>query len=215
MLRNNRCDWLKEYSAHIVRAVLKQLETTYKNFFDHKQPAAGLPKFKRKYDTMPSFPLPSYETFRIDGDSIHIQRVGWCKLRGNNPYSDWKAVSGTIKYECGKWYAYVVYQGELTQAPRAVKMVGIDRNVKQITCSDGTVSRLPDEERLQAQKRRLQRRLARQQGGSRKKGIPPSKRSLRTKMRLCKTMRKIANGRTNHGVIRYRGRKRTNIHMSF
>ena len=201
VLRNNRCDWLKEYSAHNVRAVLKQLETTYRNKFSN---GSGLPKFKSKYDTVPSCPLANDGTFRIEGDSINIQRVGWCKLRGNNPTSDWKAVSGTIKYECGKWYAYVVYQGELTKALRAVETVGIDRNVKQITCSDGTVYRLPDEGRLRARKRRYQRTMARRQCGSRKKDIPPSKRYLRAKMLHRKTAQKIAQARTNwcHQVSR-------------
>ena len=193
--------WLQEYSMHIVRYALKPIETNYRQFFKGE---GGLPRFKGKYRDAPSFPLCA-GTFRIRGRYLHIAKIGEMLLFGHNPYPDAKPVSGTVKQECGKWYAYIVYEVEQAAVvPHAVREVGIDRNVCQVALSDGTIYRQPDMERLQARKCRYQKMMARRDCGSRKAGRKPSKRYLRARQLSARTSAKIARVRTNwsHQVSR-------------
>ena len=190
--RKHYATWLQNYSMAIVRLSLKPIETGYKKFYQGK---GGLPKFKSQYDHVPSFPI-AQGLFRLTGNSLHIQRIGQVTLKGNNPYPD-NPLSGTIKYECGHWYAYIVHEVKVTALPARIEAVGIDRNVRQITCSDGEVYRMEEGARLAARKRRYQRMMARRQAGSRKQGIKPSNRYLKAKQLHAKTQQKIVQQRTN------------------
>ena len=192
--------WLQEYSAHIVRQSLKPIETAYKKFHAGE---GGLPRFKAHYDHAPSFPLGA-GMFRLQGQSLHIQRIGQVKLSGHNPYSNTKPVSGTVKREARGWYAYIVYEVEVTKKPESFQPVGIDRNVGQVARSDGVVHYTPDLEKLEARKRRYQRMMARRQRGNRKQGIKPSNRYLKVKNLAARTQQKIVQARTDwcHQVSR-------------
>ncbi len=192
--------WLKDYASNIVRLSLKPIETAYKQFYKGE---GGLPKFHGKHTHSSSIPLGA-GLFKMQGDYLHIQRIGQVKLTGSNPYSDGIAKSGTIKYECGKWHAYIVYEVQITALPASIKPVGIDRNVGQITLSDGQRYYTPDISRLEARKCRYQRMMARRQCGSRKQDIKPSNRYLKAKSLSARTQQKIVQKRTNwcHQVSR-------------
>ena len=177
LLRRHCEPWLQEYSANIVKSSLKPIETAYKQFYKKE---GGLPRFHAKYVHHESFPLVS-GLFRIRGRHMHIAKIGEVLLLGHNPYPSAKPVSGTVKRECGNWYAYVVYAVEQKEIEREYNSVGIDRNVGQITCSDGIVYRGPDTTLLEARRRRYQRKMAKQKCGSRKHKVKPSNRYKRTK----------------------------------
>ena len=185
--------WLQDYSAHIVRLSLKPIETTYREFYKGR---GGLPKFHGKHTHGPSFQIAT-GLFKLNGTSLHIQRIGQVTLVGNNPYPEAKAVSGTIKCEAGKWYAYISYEIQAEESMEAVKEVGIDRNVGQITCSDGEVYLQERNLRLEVRRKRYQRMMARRQKGNRKKGINPSNRYLKAKTLCRKTSKAIEQNRTN------------------
>ncbi len=185
--------WLQDYSANIVKLSLKPIENTYKQFWKGE---GGLPKFHGKHTHVPSIPLGT-GLFRIQGDWLHVQRIGQLKLIGNNPYPDGIAKSGTIKYECGKWYAYIVYEVVVTTQAESLKPVGIDRNVGQVALSDGTIHYTPDVGTLEARKRRYQRMMARRQCGNWKQGIKPSHRYLKAKRLHARVHRKIVQARTD------------------
>ncbi len=193
LLRRYCEPWLQEYSANIVKSSLKPIETAYKKFYDKK---GGLPRFHARYVHHESFPLVS-GLFRIRGRHLHIAKIGEVLLLGHNPYPDAKPVSGTVKRECGNWYAYIVYKVEQKEVKREYNSVGIDRNVGQITCSDGIVYRMPDTTRLEARRRRYQRMMARRKCGSRKHKVKPSNRYLRAKHSHAITCRKIKQKRNN------------------
>ena len=191
---------MQDYSCAIVRLSLKPLETCYKQFWKGE---GGLPKFHGRHTHAPSIPLAA-GLFKLQGNYLHVQRIGQLKLSGNNPYPEGKPVSGTIKHECGRWYAYITYEVQITALPSLIKPVGIDRNVGQVARSDGVVHYTPDIEKLEARKRRYQRMMARRQKGNRKQGIRPSHRYLKAKRLHARTHRKIAQVRTDwcHQVSR-------------
>ena len=195
LLRQYMYPWLQEYSMAIVRLSLKPIETSYKEFF---KGVGGLPKFKARYWANDSFPL-SKGLFKINGNHLHIQKIGEVLILGNNPYPDVQAVSGTVKRECGDWYAYIVYEVVVKSNPRALKEVGIDRNCGQIALSDGTICRLknPKLVQLEARKRRYQRMMERRDCGCSKTKRKPSKRYMKAKWLHQKTSRKIHQIRDN------------------
>lgn len=198
--RKHQEKWLQDYSFGIVRLALKPIETAYRQFWKGE---GGLPRFKAQYDHVPSFPLGS-GMFKLQGNYLHVQRIGQLKLTGNNPYPHGIARSGTIKYECGKWYAYIVYEVEIAMEPESINPVGIDRNVGQVARSDGVVHYTPDLTRLEARRRRYQRMMARRQRGNRKQGVEPSHRYLKAKNLHARTQQKIVQARTDwcHQVSR-------------
>ncbi len=193
LLRRHCEPWLQEYSANIVKLSLKPIETAYKKFYKKE---GGLPRFHARYVHPESFPLVS-GLFRIRGRHLYIEKTGEFLVLGHNPYPDAKPVSGTVKRECGNWYAYVVYAVEQKEVEREYNAVGIDRNVGQITCSDGIVYRVPDTTRLEAQKRHYQKTMARRDCGSRKYRKRPSKRYELARHSHARVCRKIKQRHTN------------------
>ena len=170
--------WLQDYSSKVVRISLKPIETAYKAFFKDRETGGKLnrklPQFHGRYSTIPSFPI-DYQSARVAGESLYVQKIGWMKLAGDNPYPDGEFKSGRIRYECGKWYAYLAYEVQAEASlPHAIKEVGIDRNVNAdgwAVLSDGTKHPGPDLERRVARRKRYQRKMARQVKGSNRRAI--------------------------------------------
>ena len=195
-LRKYKYPWLQDYSANTVKLSLKPIEMNYKEFFKGK--GSGLPKFKKYAKANDSFPLAK-GLFKINGNHLHIQRIGELLILGNNPYPESKPVSGTVKRECGDWYAYIVYEVAIDSKPRALKEVGIDRNCGQVALSDGTIYYLknPRQEMLEARKRRYQRMMARRDAGCEKTKRKPSNRYMKAKWLYQKTEAKLRHYRNN------------------
>ena len=188
--------WLQDYSSKVARISLKPIETSYKAFFKDRETGGKLnrklPKFYGKYTAAPSFPV-NYECAKVTGESLYVQKIGWMKMAGNNPYPDGEFRSGRIKYECGKWYAYLAYEIEAEASlPRGTREVGIDRNIadgRLAVLSDGTKHPGPELERKIARRKRYQRKMARQVKGSNRRKI--------TKVRLQKAFRAERFARLN------------------
>ena len=149
-LRKYSRTWLQDYSANIVKMSLKPIETAYKGYF---KGICGLPKFHGKYTHNLSFPIDK-ETAKISGEHIYIQKIGWIKFAGSDKYKGEKFVSGQVKYECGKWYAYIVYEIEVSEKPQLLTAVGLDRNCGQVALSDGTIHHVPDLKKKVAKRKR-------------------------------------------------------------
>ncbi|MDE0152780.1 MAG: transposase [Gammaproteobacteria bacterium] len=203
VLRKHSYKWLQGYSAYIVKSSLQPIERAYQAFFKDLETGGKLnrkpPQFHGKWTTTPSFPI-NYQSAKVAGDSLYVQKVGWMKMTGTNPYPDSEFRSGTVKYECGNWYAYLAYEVEdQASLPHAIKEVGIDRNIAEgrlTVLSDGTMHGGPDLERKMAKRKRYERSMARKREvywknqkspcGPKPQGRPryqPSKRYLRTQIK--------------------------------
>ena len=185
-------EWLRELPFGVVRYALKRQADAWRRFFDGQ---GGRPKFKGRGDST-GFTIP--ERVRLTSDGIAVPKAGRYRLRrrGGNPCPEGKPKQAVFTREGRKWYCTVFYE---VAAPSRVDdgtAVGIDRNVGQCALSDGKIVRLPDTSRLEARRRRYQRRMARQTRGSKRRG--------RTKAKLAATSRRLANVRSNwaHRVSR-------------
>ncbi len=185
-------DWLQALPFAAARHVLKYQADAWTKFFKRQ---GGHPSYKSKYRTRTvTFPEPGH--FQLTGNSIRLQKLGWFRLarRGGDPYRDYEARSVTVKRECGKWYAAVLYKvpasAVVSAAPEGTAL-GVDMNARQVATSDGTFHRLDAGrlQRLECRKRRYQRRTARQVIGSSRRAI--------TKRRLSNVYRNIRCYRDN------------------
>ena len=184
-LRRHSYKWLQEYSAYIVKSSLQPIETTYKAFFADLKNGGMLnrkpPKFHGKRTTTPTFPI-NYVSGKVTGGSLFVQKIGWMKIVGNNPYPDGEFKSGRIRYECGNWYAYLTYEVSADASlPHSIREVGIDRNIAEgrlAVLSDSTKHPGPDLARKIARRKRYQRKMTRQVKGSNRRKV--------TKLRLQK-----------------------------
>ncbi len=183
----------------IQRGTLKRLDEAYKGFFRRvkkgQDKGAGFPRFKGK-NFRSSMSIA--EGGKVRGDRLHIPGSGKMRIRrkGGNPYPDGKPTCATLKREGRKWFAIVCFKVEVHEQEDDGTFLGLDMNVHQVTDSDGVIWRLPLSDRLEARKRRYQRKLARQRKGSHRR--------RKTLTRLSKTTRRIAKRRHNwqHHVSR-------------
>ena len=205
--------WLQELSFTIIRYTLKYQADAWTKFFKslkQKGMKVGPPKFK-KWGNTESFTIP--ENVRIRNGRLFIpgtreHPIGWMRLHGNNIYPFGIPKKAVIKRVAGKWYAIVCYEVPYVEREDSGLVIGLDRNVGQVATSDGFIHRGPDTERLEARKRRYQRKMARQREAAKKRrklgtqqpGVHPNHVSncyLGTKLKFAKTSRKIVNMRKN------------------
>ena len=186
-----RTDWLQELPFAPVRHVLKHQAEAWKRYFKGQ---GGRPRLKSKYqERSVTFPEPTH--FKLFGDHIRLQKLGWYRVdrRGADPHAHCEARSVTIKRDCDKWYAVVLYRVPACEVEQTGdgKAIGVDMNVRQVATSDGAFYRLDQErmQRLEARKRRYQRKMARQVRGSNRRQV--------SKKRLGKVCGNIRNFREN------------------
>ena len=181
----------------IQRGTLKRLDRAYKHFFRRVKSGGtpGFPRFKGRH-FWNSIEIVSGVKVR-DG-KLHVPGFGRMAIRrrGGNPYPDGRPVSAVLKRTGGKWLAVVCFAVEVEEPADNGHAVGLDRNVGQVADSDGIMHRMPQSGVLDAKAKRLNRKLARQRKASRRRE--------RTKLRLARVRRRIANRRRNwhHHVSR-------------
>ena len=185
-LRNsNGHEWLKEFPFAVVRYTLKRQADAWQRFFKGQ---GGRPRFKGRGRGM-GFTVPG--NVRIRNGRIAVPRMGDFRLRrrGGNPHPDGVPKQAVFKPEGGKWFCTVFYEVNVEARADDGSCIGVDRNVGQCALSTGEIIRMPDVARLEARKRRYQRRMARQaKGGGRRR---------RTCGKLSRTCRRIAGVRSN------------------
>ena len=159
--------WLREYSFKSVRYVLKYLADAYQAFFQGQR---GFPVFKRQHDHRDGFTLP--ENVQVRDHQLYVPRSGWLRLKGSNLYAVGQPLQARSRQEGTRarplWYVYLTYAvpAASVRPGAATGALGLDRNVGQVTDSEGTRYPLTDLTRLQAHIARKQRLQARKRRGS-------------------------------------------------
>lgn len=165
-----------------IQEVLDRVDKSYQNFFR----GAGFPKFAKK-GVYNSFTFKRH--YEIHKDYIKLPKIGKVKYFNSRPIEGLPKTA-TIKKEGNSYFISIVCE---TEAPETIvdnqNAVGIDSGIVTfLTLSDGnTVSSPLFLEPHLKQLRILQRKLARQKKGSKSRE--------KTKQKLSKLHRKIANSR--------------------
>ena len=151
--------WLSESPSQTLQQALKNLESSFKNFFAKR---ADFPKFKKRGQS-DSFRYP--QGFKVEhGNSrLFLPKLGWVRYRNS------RAIQGiakniTISQSGGKWYASIQTEREV-EAPLhpSITAVGIDVGIaKFATLSNGEIFEPKNSFRNKAQRlARYQRAMSR------------------------------------------------------
>ena len=183
--------WLSDYSYAMTRYALKYQADAWQKCFKE---GAGVPRFKSRHRTTPSFTIP--DKIRISGDRIHIPKIGRLQFRrkGGNPYRDGTPVQAVIRKLGDKWSVTICYRIEAPEIVDTGIIAGVDMNVRQVAVvtTGGTeeIIETPGTGLLDSKIARTQRRMARQKKASRRRH--------KTRLRLHKLQRKRAHIRKDH-----------------
>lgn len=180
--------WLSESPSQTLQQALKNLESSFKNFFAKR---ADFPKFKKRWQS-DSFRYP--QGFKVEhGNSrLFLPKLGWVRYR-NSRAMQGIAKNITISQKNGKWYASIQTEREVeTPLHESTTSVGVDVGIaKFATLSTGEVFAPVNAFRNKAQK------LAKyQRAMSRKKKF--SKNWHKAKNKVSKLHAKIANIRKDY-----------------
>ncbi len=191
----HRTKWLKALPCHPIRYQLKYQADAWQQCFKSDK---GFPKFKCKNHDNDSVTFPA-GSFKLNGESLYLQKIGQVVLSGSNPYEGCDAKQVVVKKDDDKFYATVCYEvsEEHLAGVDNGKALGIDMNVGQFATSAGELKHMPDVARLEGKKNRYQRQMARRRRPNHKQGIKPSNRYLKARKRCRKAMRKIRHIRSN------------------
>ena len=180
--------WLSESPSQTLQQALKNLESSFRNFFAKR---ADFPKFKKRGQS-DSFRYP--QGFKVEqGNSrLFLPKLGWVRYR-NSRTMQGVAKNITISKSGGKWYASIQTACEVeTPLHSSTTAVGIDVGVtKFATLSTGEIFEPKNSFRNKAQ------RLARyQRAMSRKTKF--SKNWQKAKRKINKLHTTIANIRRDY-----------------
>ena len=180
--------WLSESPSQTLQQALKNLESSFRNFFAKR---TDFPKFKKRGQS-DSFRYP--QGFKVEqGNSrLFLPKLGWVRYR-NSRTMQGVAKNITISQSGGKWYASIQTELEVeTPLHSSTTAVGIDVGVtKFATLSTGEIFEPKNSFRNKAQ------RLARyQRAMSRKKKF--SNNWHKSKRKINKLHTTIANIRKDY-----------------
>lgn len=182
--------WLSEVSAAAIQQKVMDFKETVKQYFSKNgKKKIGRPSFKKKGNTQ-SYRLPN-QKFRIEGDRIRIEKIGWVKMVVDRNIPDnGKIISCTIsKNPSNQYFVSITVDCEITKKPKTGKEVGIDLGIKEFaTLSDGVVIDNPKHLRENQSKiSRIQKHMSRKVKGS--------SRWHKNRLRIARLYNKISNKR--------------------
>ena len=197
-------EWLKVGANETLQQSLRNLESSYLNFF--KQPSKGFPKFKSKKNKQ----SVKYTHVKIDFDKwrLHVPNIGSVKIFKNRTFDvNCPHKSMTIsKDNCGEyWVSILVETNEETKPLKTKEMldsnntIGIDLGIKSFAVlSNSEVIDNPKFKKSQQRNiTRVQRKLSKRVEVCKKNKTHLSKRGEKIKLRLAKIHRKVHNQRMN------------------
>lgn len=179
--------WLQEASSSALQQSLRNLETAFKNFFEHR---ANFPKFKSRHQKQ-SVRYPS--ACSVKGNGIQLPKLGVVKAVISRKISG-KIKSVTVtKDSTDKYFAAILLEVDQdTPATKEGKISGIDLGLSSlVTVFDGEIIYKVDP--IKPTRKYAKRLKRRQQSLSRKK-LGSNNRKKQVK-RVAKVHQKIANTR--------------------
>ena len=164
--------WLAAGSQTVQQQALRDLDQAWRNFFagTHDRPTW------RRRGRHEGFRIVGAQALRVRHDnaswsSVLIPKVGWVRFRRSRALPDSKSYRVT-RDRAGRWHVAFAAVPDPIPRPGTGEVVGVDRGVKAaIALSTGELSSPAGLRAGQAQRLlRLQRRLARAQPGSNRRG---------------------------------------------
>lgn len=175
--------WLGEVSAVVLQQSLRDLDTTYRNFFDGlkgKRPRMGAPRFKSKRDTRQAVRFTANARWKITPDGkLSLPKIGEVAVRWSRTLPSDPSSVTVVKDAAGRYFASFVIEtdpaADLDRFEDGTTSIGIDLGLTHFAVlSDGRKVTAPKFFRRAERKlRKAQQNLARKTKGSsnRKKAV--------------------------------------------
>lgn len=183
-------DWLAAGSVTVQQQALRDFDQAMSNFFGgtHRRPT-----YRSKSKGQDGFRIVATgpdDVRRLNRRwaEVKIPKIGWVRFRWTRPVDEFKSYRVTLK--AGRWHIAFATIPDPIPAPGTGEVVGIDRGVVHaatLSTGEHIDFHRPD---LDAQVRRLQRRMARQRKGS--------NRRARTRARLSRAQARRADARKDY-----------------
>ena len=162
--------FLKEVDKFVLQNSLKDLKSSYNNFFiDIKKEFTSKkgfnkPKYVSKKNTYQSF-RTNYTNNNIEILSKHIKlpKLGLIKCKYHYSFNDVKIISVTVtRTPSNKYYASIIHEVDINPLDKTNKEVGIDVGVRNlVTTSDNVIYVNPLKlDKIEKKITRLQRRIS-------------------------------------------------------
>lgn len=184
-------EWLATVSNIPLQQSVADLGTAYKNFFDshngkRKGSKMGLPRFKKKQGKQSArFRIGG---FSIKGDSVYLTKIGDLKPIWSRELPSEPSSVTVIKDAANRYFLSFVVDVEPVSLEAENQSIGIDLGIKTFAfLSNGEKAESPDYSRLDRKVRKLQRKLAKQPKGARRRE--------RTRLKIAKLHNQIADKR--------------------
>jgi transposase len=163
--------WLRAGSSSVQQQALRDFEKAMAAFFDKANPA-GRPRFRGKRGVQ-GFVIRDTKVRRISRrwGEVHVPKCGWVRFRWTRPLLARPGMARVTLDRAGRWHvSFPAPQPAVGRQPSGTS-IGIDRGVRTaLVASDGQHYRAPRiSDRQAARYLGLQRRLARQEKGSRRR----------------------------------------------
>ncbi len=190
LINNKDFPWLKNVSAVVLQASIKNLSDSFSNAFKQNK---GMPNFKSKHSRKQTFRFSSARDIRLKGDKFYIPKskvplaVKWTRELPGKPTNFTISKTPDGKY----WVSFLCKEVE-PKLTNGQGVLGIDLGLKDLVVdSDGNKYDNPKFFcRAQKALAKAQRVLAR-----RKKG---SKRREKARMRVARKYAKVSNQRKDY-----------------
>lgn len=162
--------WYKRVNAQATQQTLRQLDTAFKNFFEHGR---GYPAFKRR-SHFRSFSYPP-GVAKLNGNRAYLPGIGWLRFFNSRPVPEGFSVrTVTVRRKADGWYVSVRLENKdvptiPTVQPNEVKTVlGVDVGIRKLAAlSTGAMIANPRfAQQVERRKRIRQRRASRKVKGS-------------------------------------------------
>lgn len=185
--------WLKEVDATALQSSIRNLDTSFQNFFRRVKNGEkpGYPRFKKKRDNRKSFKTPNNKgNIWVDAGHIRLPKLGLVKCRISTEVKG-RILSATVSQNpSGKYFvALCCTDVEIAPIPSTGAVVGLDMGLKSfVITSDGV--EYPNHKFLTKSTRklaRLQRQLSRKSKGS--------KRREKARVKVARLQEHISNQR--------------------
>ncbi len=128
--------WLKDAPSQTLQQSLKNLESSFRNFFAKR---ADFPKFKKKGQS-DSFRFPQGFKLEQQNNRVFLPKLGWVRYRNSREVLG-EVNNITVSQNNGKWYASIQTEREVEQPTHpSSSMVGVDVGIARFaTLSTGQV----------------------------------------------------------------------------
>ena len=178
--------WLNDVSFDVIQQSLRELQTSFKNFFNK---TARYPKFKSKNRSQNTCRFTRNSMWVKGKGKVKLTKIGVLKFKEHRDLPDNPLSCTVIRRPSGKYYVSFVVEVERGELPKTGKSIGIDFGIKDLaTLSSGEAIKNPRHLKRSLKKiKRLNHQLSRK--------IKGSNRRKKAKIKLARAHEKVKNQR--------------------